>query len=225
METLEKNFRAIEKRLRDASEKWGGVEILAVTKTLDPEIINPVYDLGVRMVGENRVQELLEKRDRLHPGLEVHMIGRLQTNKVRQALPAVSMIQSLDRIELLNEIDRRAAALEIRMPVLLQVNIAKEPQKAGVFEEDLEAFVREAASRPGVRVEGLMAVMPLVENPEEVRPLFRGMRAWFDRLREADIPGANMRVLSMGMSDDCLVAAEEGATMVRLGRALFGERN
>jgi len=225
METLEKNFREISGRLQNASAKWGGVEILAVTKTLDPETINPVYDLGVRLIGENRVQELLAKRDRLHPGLQAHMIGRLQTNKVRQVLPAVSMIQSLDRLDLLNEIDRRAGALGIRMPVLLQVNIAKEPQKAGVHEEELEAFAREAASRSGVVVEGLMAVMPLVGNPEDVRPLFRRMRAWFDRLRDTDIPGANMRVLSMGMSDDCFVAAGEGATMVRLGRALFGERN
>ncbi len=170
------------------------------------------------------MQELLAKRAALNPGFDIHLIGRLQTNKVRQALPAVSMIQSLDRMELLNEIDRRALALGLRMPVLVQVNIAREPQKAGVFEEELEAFVREAASRGGVSVEGVMAVMPLVPHPEDIRPHFRAMRAWFDRLRDAQIPGADMRVLSMGMSDDCLVAAEEGATMVRLGRALFGER-
>ena len=134
------------------------------------------------------------------------------------------MIQSLDRRELLCEIDRRAQALGTPMPVLVQVNIAREAQKAGVLEEDLESFVREAASRQGVRVEGLMAIMPLVSDPEEVRPYFRRMRAWFDRLREQAIPGAQMRTLSMGMSADCIVAAEEGATMVRPGRALFGAR-
>ena len=112
----------------------------------------------------------------------------------------------------------------IVMPVLIQVNIAKEPQKSGVYEEDLEAFTREAAKLSGVRVQGLMAIMPLVDDPEEVRPCFRRMRAWFDRLREADIPGARMEILSMGMTGDYIVAAEEGATMVRPGRALFGAR-
>ena len=148
----------------------------------------------------------------------------MQINKVKQVLPLVKMIQSLDRRELLYEIDRRAQAMGIIMPALVQVNIAKEPQKSGVFEEDLEAFVREAAKLDGVRVQGLMAIMPLVDDPEEVRPCFRRMRVWFDRLREADIPGARMEILSMGMTGDYIVAAEEGATMVRPGRALFGAR-
>ncbi len=220
---LAERYHQINERLQEASGRFGGVEICAVTKTMDAEAINPAYALGVRAIGENRVQELLAKRPALNPGFQIHLIGRLQTNKVRQALPAVSMIQSLDRAELLREIDRRAQALGRRMPVLVQVNIAREAQKAGVFEEDLEAFVREAAAREGVEVEGLMAMRPLAD-PASVRPYFRKMRAWFDRLRDLDIPGASMRTLSMGMSDDCIVAAEEGATMVRLGRALFGDR-
>lgn len=223
-ELLEKSLREMRARLDDASARWGRVEICAVTKMVDVETINLACALGVRIIGENRVQEIAAKAERLDPGLTRHMIGRLQLNKVKQVLPLVDMIQSLDRRELLEEIDRRAQALGKPMPVLVQVNIAREVQKAGVLEEDLEAFVRLAASRKGVRVEGLMAIMPLVADPEQVRPYFRRMREWFDRLREQAIPGAQMRILSMGMSADCLVAAEEGATMVRPGRALFGAR-
>ena len=223
-EMLEKNLRIVRARLDEASERWGRVEICAVTKTVDVETINRAGELGVRIIGENRVQELAAKKPLLMPELEAHLISRLQLNKVKQVLPLVRMIQSLDRRELLDEIDRRAQALGAPMPVLIQVNIARESQKAGVLEEDLEAFVRDAASRQGVRVEGLMSIMPLVDDPEEVRPYFRRMRAWFDRLREEGIAGAQMRVLSMGMSGDYIVAAEEGATMVRPGRALFGAR-
>ena len=223
-ETLEKNLREVRARLDAASRRWGHVDICAVTKTVDAQTINLACELGVRVIGENRVQELTGKYDQLDRRLEPHLIGHLQLNKVKQVLPLVKMIQSLDRRELLYEIDRRAQAMGIVMPVLIQVNIAKEPQKSGVYEEDLEAFTREAAKLSGVRVEGLMAIMPLADDPEEVRPYFRRMRAWFDRLRAEDIPGARMNVLSMGMTGDYVVAAEEGATMVRPGRALFGAR-
>ena len=110
------------------------------------------------------------------------------------------------------------------MPVLVQVNIAREPQKAGIDEELLLPFLQQCAQLPGLRVEGLMAIMPIADDPEDVRPYFRRMREWFDRLRDMDLPGVQMRTLSMGMSDDAVVAAQEGATMVRLGRALFGAR-
>ena len=223
-ETLEANLRSLRARLDAAGARWGRVEMCAVTKTVDAPTVCLAHELGVRVIGENRVQEIAAKAPLLPGDMEIHLIGRLQLNKVRQVLPLVKMIQSLDRRELLEEIDRRAQALEAPMPVLIQVNIAREPQKAGVAEEELEAFVREAASRSGVAVHGLMAIMPLVADPEQVRPYFRRMRMWFDRLREQAIPGAQMRVLSMGMSGDCIVAAEEGATMVRPGRALFGER-
>ena len=108
--------------------------------------------------------------------------------------------------------------------MLVQVNIAREPQKAGIAEEELLPFLRRLTGLPGLKVEGLMAIMPIAEDPESVRPFFRRMRQWFERLRDEDLPGVDMHVLSMGMSDDCIVAAEEGATMVRLGRALFGAR-
>ena len=221
---LLENIAFWRQRIGEASAKWGGAEICGVSKTVDPDTINMAWDGGIRILGENRVQELAGKQDRLNPGFEIHLIGRLQTNKVKAAVERVAMIQSLDREALALEISRRAEALGRPMPVLVQVNIAREPQKAGVDEEALVPFLKQCAALPGLSVRGLMAIMPITDDPEDVRPLFRRMRQWFDRLRDQDIPGVEMNTLSMGMSDDCVVAAEEGATMVRLGRALFGAR-
>ena len=223
-EDLLSNIARWQQRIGEASAKWGGAEICGGSKTIDPDTINMAWDGGIRILGENRVQELVGKQDRLNPGFEIHLIGRLQTNKVKAAVERVAMIQSLDREALALEISRRAEALGRVMPVLVQVNIAREPQKAGVDEDALMPFLRQCAALPGLSVQGLMAIMPIADDPEDVRPLFRRMRVWFDRLREMDLPGIGMQTLSMGMSDDCVVAAEEGATMVRLGRALFGAR-
>ena len=224
-EALLENIRQWQEKVAEASAKWGGAEICGVSKTIDPETINMAWEGGIRTLGENRVQELMGKIDRLNPDYKIHLIGQLQTNKVKYIIDRVDMIQSVDRDALADEINRRAIAAGVVMPVLAQVNIAKEPQKAGIDEALLEPFIRRMAEMPGLRVEGLMAIMPIADDPEDVRPYFRRMRDWFDRLRDMDIPGVNMNTLSMGMSDDCLVACQEGATMVRLGRALFGERN
>ena len=224
-EELLANIAEWRERVGNASAKWGGAEICGVSKTVDPEIINMAWDGGIRTLGENRVQEVLGKLDRLNPAFTIHLIGQLQTNKVRQIVGKVAMIQSLDRDALAVEIDRRAQAAGIVMPTLVQVNIAREPQKSGIDETELEAFIERVSRMPGIHVEGLMAIMPIADDPEDVRPYFRRMREWFERLRDRDIPNVEMNTLSMGMSDDCLVACEEGATMVRLGRALFGARN
>ncbi len=221
---LADNLRVCRSRLDEASARWGTVAICAVTKTQDAHTINMAYDEGVRIIGENRVQEAREKFPALNPDFSLHIIGQLQTNKVKYLLGMAKMIQSLDRIELAREIDLRSQAAGIRMPVLVQVNIAREPQKAGVFEEDLESFLREVARLDGLSVEGLMAIMPLTNDQEALRPFFRRMRVWYDRLRVEAIQGVDMHVLSMGMSGDFTTAAEEGATMVRLGSAIFGAR-
>jgi pyridoxal phosphate enzyme (YggS family) len=223
-ELLASNLNACRSRLREASARWGDVTICAVTKTLGIETINQAFDEGVRIIGENRVQEAREKFPALNPEFSLHIIGQLQANKVKYVLEFARMIQSLDRVSLAREIDMRAQAAGIRMPVLVQVNIAREPQKAGVHEEELLPFLREAARLKGLSIEGLMAIMPLTGDQEALRPLFRKMRAWFDRLRDEAIEGVDMRVLSMGMSGDFTTAAEEGATMVRLGSAIFGAR-
>ena len=223
-EALLKNIHDWQQRIGEASAKWGGAEICGVSTTIDPETINMAWDGGIRTLGENRVQELMSKIDVLNPDYKIHLIGQLQTNKVKYIVDRVDMIQSVDRDALADEIDRRATAAGRVMPVLVQVNIAKEPQKAGIDEESLLPFIRRLSGMRGLKVEGLMAIMPIADDPEAVRPYFRRMREWFDRLRDTDIPNVAMNTLSMGMSDDCIAACQEGATMVRLGRALFGAR-
>lgn len=223
-EEILKNAALWKERIGEASARWGGAEICAVTKTQDAQTVNCVWDAGIRTIGENRVQELMDKREDLHPGFNVQLIGSLQTNKVKYIAGWVDMVQSLDRDALAQELSRRAQEHNRVLPVLVQVNIAREPQKGGVDEDELEAFLRRCARLPGIEVRGLMAIMPLISDPEELRPYFRRMRGWFDRLREEGIENTSMDVLSMGMSGDCIVAAQEGATMVRLGRALFGAR-
>lgn len=223
-ENILQNIRTWQQRIGEASLKWGGAQICAVTKTQSAETINIAWEGGLRTIGENRVQELMEKCDALNPAFSVHLIGGLQTNKVKYIIDRVDMVQSLDRDALAEEISRRAAAKGKTMRALVQVNIAREPQKGGIDEEELEAFIRRCAPLEGLKICGLMAIMPLTDEPEQLRPYFRRMRAWFDRLRDANIENTSMDVLSMGMSGDCIVAAQEGATMVRLGRALFGAR-
>ena len=223
-EPLIANILEWRERIDEASARWGGAEICGVSKTVDADTVNLAWEGGIRTLGENRVQELLGKLEKLDPRFQIHLIGQLQTNKVRQIVGKVAMIQSLDRDALALEISRRATAAGIEVPALVQVNIGREPQKAGIDEEELLPFLKRAAQLPGLRVEGLMAIMPIADDPEDVRPLFRRMREWFDRLRDMDLPGVSMNTLSMGMTDDCIVAAQEGATLVRLGRALFGAR-
>ncbi len=223
-EDLLANIAEWRERIGEASAKWGGAEICAVSKTVDADTINLAWEGGIRTLGENRVQELMGKIDALNPDYRIHLIGRLQTNKVKPIIDRVAMIQSVDREALAREISRRAVNAGVEMPVLVQVNIARESQKAGVDEEQLVPLLKLCAGLPGVKVDGLMAIMPIADDPEDVRPYFRRMRGWFDRLRDMDLPGVAMNTLSMGMSDDAVVAAQEGATMVRLGRALFGAR-
>ena len=222
--TLENNISMWRDRINEAAAKWGGAEICAVTKTVDAETINRARAAGIQTIGENRVQELMSKIDNLDPAYKIHLIGQLQTNKVKYIIDRVDMIQSLDRDALAEEISRRAVQANLVMPALVQVNIAREPQKSGIDEDELLAFIERTRQLPGVRIEGLMAIMPFVDDPETIRPYFRRMRAWFDRLRDADMDNVHMNVLSMGMSGDCIVAAQEGATMVRMGSALFGAR-
>ena len=224
-EEIIKNVHIWRERIDEASARWGGCEICGVTKTHEAETINASYDAGIRIFGENRVQELLSKIDDLNPAFEIHLIGALQTNKVKNVVGRVQMIQSVDRESLAREIDRRAAEKNITANVLIEVGIAGEAQKSGVPEDGLPALLRLCAELEHVRVRGLMSVMPIADDPEDVRIYFIRMRAWFDRLRDQPVSDrVRMEVLCIGMSNDCSVAAQEGATMVRLGRALYGAR-
>lgn len=214
----------IAKNIEDWKKRLNGVGLCAVTKTMPVSDLNAAVRAGADAVGENRVQELLDKLEFIEPGARVHLIGRLQTNKVRYIIGKVACVQSLDRDELADEISRRSAQRGVETRALVQVNVAREIQKGGVDPDALFPFLERCASLPGLRIDGLMAVMPLADDPEDVRPHMRRMRALFEEAARAAIPGVLMNVLSMGMSGDCLVAAEEGSTMVRIGRGIFGAR-
>jgi hypothetical protein len=197
------------------------VTVVAVTKTHGPAAVRAALAAGLTAVGENRVQEAVAKMAEL-PGVPVewHLIGSLQRNKVRQAVGRFALVHSLDRLELVEEYARRVPA-GTRQRVLIEVNCAAEPQKGGVSPSELPALLDAARGVPGLAVEGLMTMAPLTEDPGVQRAAFRQLRELRD---EADRRGGRLPVLSMGMSGDFAVAVEEGATMVRLGTILFGER-
>ncbi len=198
--------------------------LLPVTKTQSAERVLALKAAGIDAIGENRVQEIMEKYPAIGNDFAIHLIGRLQTNKIKYIIGRVCMVQSLDRPELARALDARAQAAGLRLPVLMEINIGGESQKAGVPPEEAVAFARLCAGLPGLSVRGLMTVMPAAEDPETLRPLFRRMRTLRDELREGAIDGVRMDELSMGMSSDWRVAAQEGATMLRLGSAIFGAR-
>ena len=224
-EEIQRNVARIRQELAEASEgRWPVPKLIAVTKTHSPEEILPLAEAGVTEIGENRVQELNAKLPGLENRFRVHLIGRLQRNKVKQVIGNVCMIQSVDSVPLAEEIHNRALAAGIRMPVLVEVSPAGEEQKGGVPFEETEAFLKRIAPLEGIAIRGLMAVMPLTEDREYLDGLFARMRGLFDRLREKDLGGITMEELSMGMSGDYRLAASHGATMVRVGSAIFGPR-
>ncbi len=196
-------------------------KLVAVTKTVSPSIINGLRGLGILDIAENRAQVALPKLPQIEPDLRLHWIGRLQTNKVKDIIDRVWLLHSLDRPALAVEAQRRAEQRGIILPALAQVNIAREPQKAGLTVEELRPFLRETRRYPNLHVCGLMAIMPLTEDTQALCGWFQGMRALFDQLREEAIDGVEMRELSMGMSHDYVLAARAGATMVRVGTALY----
>ena len=217
---------AIRRELEIAAvERWGRTpEIIAVSKTVQVSRVNLAKGAGITRLGENRVQEIMEKLPYLDASFQIDLIGRLQNNKVKYIIDKVGMIQSLDRMSLAQEIDRRAQQHGLRMPVLVQVNIGNEPQKGGVPVEETISFARQAAALPGLEIRGLMAVMPDLDDDMQLRPYFTRMRSLFDALREESIAETRIEELSMGMSGDYLLAAQEGATHVRIGSAIFGTR-
>lgn len=199
------------------------ITIVAVSKTFSRASVDEAHALGFRHFGENRVQEIRDKFiTPLPDDADVHLIGPLQTNKVRQALGTVSRIETVDRPRLVNALAKALPSLDRTCSVLVQVNIAGEEQKSGCSPEDAEAIVRQIMEVPELACDGLMTMAPYVDDPETIRPVFTGLRELRDQLREST--GLALPVLSMGMSGDFHVAIEEGSTHVRIGRALFGER-
>ncbi len=227
METLlRQRYESALSAIAQASEgRYEPPRIIAVTKTHTAEEILPLSRLGVTEIGENRVQEIVEKWPDLREKFDFHCIGRLQTNKVKYIMDKVCLIQSLDRMNLALEIDRHAQKAGVVMPVLVQVSPAGEEQKGGMPPEEVRPFLQEVRRMPGLHVQGLMAVMPHTQESNYLEGLFRNMRTLFENLRDEAIPGVDMQELSMGMSGDYVLAAKHGATMVRLGSALLGPRD
>ncbi len=202
-----------------------GVELVAAAKTRTPEEILEAVEAGVRTVGENYVQEAQRAFDVVGRRVRWHMIGHLQSNKVKKAVNIFDMIETVDSAALGMEIDKRCGDLGKTMDILVEINSGRETQKAGVLPEDTEALVRELAVRPNLRVRGLMTMGPFEGDPEDARPYFVETRRLWDDLGALSIPGVEMRFLSMGMTNSYRVAVEEGANMVRIGTAIFGPRD
>ena len=221
--TIAERIEAVRLQITDACLRSGRspeeVTVVAVTKGFPPEAVREAFAAGLSHFGENRVQEAQGKIPLLAglaPRPTWHMVGHLQTNKVKTALSLFDIIQSVDSLHLAQEISRRAPQ-SVRVPVLLEVNVAGEAAKYGFSPDELPAAAKQVRALPGLEVRGLMTVAPMAGDPQEARPVFRHLRSLAQSL--------DLRDLSMGMSDDFEVAVEEGATIVRVGRAIFGERS
>jgi pyridoxal phosphate enzyme (YggS family) len=201
-----------------------GVELVAAAKTRTAAEITAAIDAGVKIIGENYVQEAADAFATVGPRARWHFIGHLQTNKVKRAAEVFDLIETVDSVGLAREIDKRSAAISKVMPVLIEVNSGREPQKFGVLPENVEPIIRAVAAFKNVRVAGLMTMGPFAGNPEDSRPYFKETKKVWDALRALSIPGVEMRHLSMGMTNSYRVAIEEGANMVRIGTAIFGPR-
>ena len=229
MMSISNNLKHIQEEIRIAACQAGRdpseITLVAVSKTYDPEAINEAISAGAADIGENKVQEILDKYEKVLP-VRWHMIGHLQTNKVKYILDKVSMIHSVDSLKLAKEISRRCLAAEKQMDILIQINGGMESNKYGIPSEEASELVQKIREEcPGVRIRGFMCVVPYLEDPEEVRPFFRLAREVFDRCREAVEDMEGFDCLSMGMSHDFHVAIQEGATHVRVGTSIFGARD
>ena len=226
--TVADNIRQVRETMAAAARRVGrspsAIRLMAVTKTVDDERVGEAVAAGVEIIGENYVQEARRKLEILGKQGEWHLIGHLQTNKAKYAVRLFDMIHSVDRPELAVEIDRRAGDAGRIMPVLIEVNLAGEKSKSGVSPGDARDLIRTIAPLPNLSVAGLMTMPPWFDDPEEARPFFRALRELRDRIAAEEIERVALRELSMGMTGDYPVAIEEGATIVRVGRGIFGVR-
>ncbi len=229
MEGVAKRITAVRERIAAAAARAGrdpaGVTLVAVSKAFPPGMVRAAAAAGVTDIGENRVQEAIPKIATVGRGVRWHLVGHLQTNKAKPAVQHFDWIQTLDSLRLAEALQKAAeGAGRETVPVLVEVNLGGETSKAGLPEADLLTLLRGLAAVPRIRVEGLMALPPFLEDPEAVRPYFSRLRLLAEKARAEDLPHVRMAHLSMGMSHDLEVAVEEGATMVRVGTAIFGPR-
>jgi PLP dependent protein len=226
--SVSENLKLVQDRIAAAAKRAGrdpsSIRLVTVTKTIDHGRIREAIAAGAAILGENRVQEAKEKIEALGKVASWHLIGHLQTNKAKYAVKLFDLIHSVDSLELAKELDKQAEKIGKKQNVLIEVNIAGEASKAGMAVREAPALVREAARLANISVQGLMTMPPWSADPEDSRPFFRILRELAEAIAKENIPGLSMRELSMGMSGDFEVAIEEGATLVRVGTAIFGER-
>lgn len=228
-EDIATNIARVQERMAAACRRSGrrpeDVRLVAISKTVPPERIRQAYEAGLRDFGENRVQEADAKRPALADlTITWHLVGHLQTNKARPARDLFHWIHSVDSFRLAEKLDQAAACSGERLPVLLEVNLGEEASKSGVREADLMPLAEQVSRLATIEIRGLMVIPPFLDDPERTRPYFRRLRELARQLETASLPGVSMHELSMGMSHDFEVAIEEGATLVRIGTAIFGER-
>ncbi len=222
------NYRRVKNQVAEAAIKANrnpdDVRLMCVTKTVEAEYINPVLDMGADLIGENRVQEFLGKKDALHlERVEKHLIGHLQSNKAKQIVGEVDMIESVDSIKLAKEISRQSVIKEVNTNILVEVNVGKEESKSGIFIEGLEELLYQIAELPNIRVKGLMTIPPICDE-NEARRYFASMFKSFVDIKDKRMDNIDMEILSMGMSGDYESAIAEGSNIVRVGSAIFGAR-
>lgn len=226
---IQKNILNIKENVKNTCAKIGRdpneIKIIAVTKTVDVDKIKLAIKYGMNCIGENKVQEILEKYDKIDESIEWHMIGHLQTNKVKYIIDKVHLIHSLDSIKLASEIEKRAERINKTINTLIQINVADEDSKFGIHPSEIDSFINKLLKFKYLKIKGLMTIAPYVENPEDVRNYFKQMKSIFDNLKEKYEENIEMKYLSMGMTNDYLVAIEEGANIIRIGTGIFGERN
>jgi len=226
MGTVKDNLETINKKIKETALKVNRdpqeIKLVAVTKTATLEQIKEAINEGVKIIGENKVQEAKKKYQVLTTEVKWHLIGHLQTNKVKYAVEIFDLIHSVDSIKLAKEIDKRSVQFKKTIDVLIEVNISGEETKYGYNPEKIEVFLKEISEFSGIRVRGLMTIAPISKNKQEVRPYFRRLRELSERIRDKNIKNIKMDYLSMGMTDDFEIAIEEGANMVRIGRGIFG---
>ena len=223
------NLQEVENKITEACKKANrsreDITLIAVSKTKPVSMLQEVYDLGIRDFGENKVQELTDKVPEMPEDIRWHMIGHLQRNKVKQVIDKAVLIHSVDSIRLAETIEGEAAKKDILVHILLEVNVAEEDSKFGLKVDEVIPAIEQIATMPHIRIEGLMTIAPFVENPEENRTVFKRLQKLSVDITKKNIDNVNVNILSMGMTNDYQVAIEEGATMIRVGTGIFGERD
>lgn len=228
MEYLKENLDLVKENIEKACKKINKnpreITLVAVTKTISEDVINESTKYGVTDIGENKVQEITRKYDQINEDIKWHLIGHLQTNKVKYIIDKVDLIHSVDSFKLAKEIDKRAKSINKTMEVLLQLNISLEESKFGVNEDEILNLVKDISKLENVKVMGLMTMAPYYQDPEDTRIIFKKLKEIFEQLKYNKYNNVKMKYLSMGMTSDYIVAIEEGANIIRVGTGIFGKR-